>query len=116
MYLMTKWYTVLSYLICVIGLIIQVNEVSNNYFKYTTESKIYITTHEVISAPSMSVCFRKSDILQRDEIKKKRGINLIKPSNASGWNIYRDTVENFTLNMLFDFTPSERHLLNPIKG
>lgn len=116
MYLMKKWYTVLSYLICVIGLIVQVNEVSNNYFKYTTESKIYIITHEVIPAPSTSVCLRKSDILQRDKIKEQLGINLIKPSNAPEWDIYRNTVENFTLNMLFDFTPSERHLLNPIKG
>lgn len=101
-----KVFTVTSLLICSIGLIIQINEVSNNYFKFVTESKVSIVFNELIYIPSLSACFSASDIIKRDQIKEKLNIDLIKPVKDVDWEEYQEKVENFTIKMLFQFTPT----------
>ena len=101
-----KIFTISSLLICSIGLIIQINEVSNNYFKFVTESKVSIVFHEFIYTPSLSACFSVSDIIKRDQIKEKLNIDLIKPVTDTDWEKYREQSENFTIATLFEFTPT----------
>lgn len=92
--------------ICLIGLATQINEVSNKYFAYTTETKISINNHYVISAPQLSACFRVADILKRDLIKKELGIDLIqRPISAADWIKYTQQVDKFTVRQLLEFTP-----------
>lgn len=94
-----------AFIVCSIGLIIQVNEISSNYFRYPTESKISITIHEKIDYPSSSACFRESDILQRDQIKKYLGFNLIKPVTDADWTMYQEQSENLTIEHYLKFSP-----------
>lgn len=101
-----KFYSLSAVVICLIGLAIQINEVSKNYFAYTTESKLSINNHYIISAPQLSACFRVADILKRDLIKKEVGIDLIQnPTSADDWIRYTQQIDKFTVSQLLEFTP-----------
>lgn len=95
-------------LFCSIGLIFHVNEVSLNYFKFETESKVSITTHNIIDSPMLSACFRGFNILKLNEIKKDLGIDMISPTKQIHESMYArftSQIENFTVKNFLDYTP-----------
>ena len=101
-----KFHSLSAVVICLIGLAAQINEVSDKYFAYTTETKLSINNHYVINAPQLSACFRVADILKRDLIKKELGIDLIqRPTSAADWIRYTQQIDKFTVRQLLEFTP-----------
>lgn len=101
--------------ICASGLLLQVNEVSNGYFKFMTESKVQISIHSKIETPSLSFCFYTDSIIRLDQLKVKKFDGMIEgltikdfleltpPSdqifkngssdNICGFGIYKRTLE-----------------------
>lgn len=93
---------------CSIGITFHVNQVIVQYFKYETESKVSITTHNSINPPMLSACFRAFNILKLNEIKKDLGIDLMNPTKQIHETMYArftNEIENFTVENFLDYTP-----------
>lgn len=103
--LQNKIHSLLPSGICFIGLIYQIFEISNNYLRFITDSKVSVATHLEISSPSLSACFQIADILKRDQIKDELKINLTNPATDAEWIEYDDQISDYTIRMLFRFTP-----------
>ena len=82
---------------------LQLIEVSNNYLRYSTESKVKISKHKTISTPKLSLCFREYEILRRDFMKHK--MKNLPPLNIgdTAWGELRN---NITIREIFMNTPS----------
>ena len=84
-----KFVTLTHILLCLMGLMYQILEVSVNHFKYSTGSEIKMYLPLSSSPPSMSTCWRLVDVLKLDVLKVKFGIKLTRVSDPSfKWNDY----------------------------
>lgn len=101
-----KVYYVSSLTICMIGLVVQINEVSNTYFNFETESKLSIVIHEKIRMLAISACFRKYDILDYTRIKERLKINLKKHADNTNWDTFWKMTANLTIANYLEFTPN----------
>lgn len=97
-----------SFLVCLSGLIFQVNEVSNSYFKFATESKVLISAHQNIQVPSISVCFRKYDIVDYRKLEKAKGKTVKRyTSHVDATKLWNE----MTISDYFHFTPKEQEVI-----
>lgn len=88
--------------ICITGLILQLIEVSNKYFRYSTDTKVTISKHRIIHRPYISVCFREYEILNIDFMENMFGSTKIDYIKDSSWSRMRG---NITIKELFGHTP-----------
>ena len=102
MYSLSTLYTLISITICCTGLLVQVYEVSLKYFKFITDTKVSIGIHTHVDTPSMSVCFRKSDIMKHEKLRDVFGIKLKRPILNYDWLEYE---RNMTIRNFFQYSP-----------
>lgn len=97
--------------ICLLGLMWQLIEVSIEYFKYETSTGIRMLFPDDVTFPDISVCLRYTDILDFDELNKQTERTF---SFTTDDKIVRRYQENLTLNEIFNFTPSVNQSLTSI--
>lgn len=102
----SKYFVILSWTICVLGLVLQVNEVSISYFKFQSDSRVKVAPHFNIKVPSTSICFRVVDIIQPSKIKSKWRTKIYKFGHRLfNWKKFGNFRMNTSVGELFDYTP-----------
>lgn len=98
--------------ICSIGLMYQIESVSERYFEFRTKTLINMVLQSKVGYPSVSICFRFNDMLDREKIKKYKNIKL-KHWSEPGYDndkFFSNTM-NLTVSEIFNFTPMEDNVL-----
>ena len=113
-----KWQTLykrilasLYIVICLVGLMWQLIEVSIEYFKYETSTGIRMLFPDDVTFPDISVCLRYTDILDFDELNKQTDRSY---SFTTEDKMVRHYQENLTVNQIFSFTPNVNETLDGI--
>lgn len=110
-----KVYFLLTYLVCSVGLIVQVNQVSQTYFEYATRTRVNLFPHFDIRVPSLSACFRVADVIRIDDIKREKGLSIENISLAGvhqdPWHSYYESVKDLSVADIFEYTPDEGTIL-----
>ena len=96
-------------LICTIGLMVQVIDVTQRYLQYPTKTLIQMEVALKIKMPSLSVCFRSDGLLKRSLIKDMKGITL--PITDANWTAYYEALEKLSVKDLFHFSPQANEIL-----
>lgn len=109
---------ILAVVLCLIGLIEQVQHVSQRYFEYRTRTIIKFSVQTYAHYPSVSICFRYHDILNRTRVKENYKHLILKKWNEDGYNpvFYYEQTKNLTISEMFKFTPEANTVLNPKIG
>ena len=71
--------------VCAVGLLFQVNEVSVHYFAYETQSRVSAAPHYSLKLPSLSACFRINDVVDLNRIKEEFKINVFDSNGKRNW-------------------------------
>lgn len=99
------------------GLGYQVNEVSESYFKYPTQSKVVVIPHFSLKVPSLSACLRVADVIKVEEINRDLNLNLFHPTELwSSWTEWTERTQTLTLGDRLKYTPRIDELLDPKTG
>lgn len=96
-------------LVCMIGLIVQVTDVTNRYLEYRTKTLIEMELPVRIQMPKLSVCFRSDGLLKKDAIRRTK--NIIIPEGSKNWTAFYLEVEKLSVQDMFDYTPSPSEVL-----
>jgi hypothetical protein len=100
---------ILLIILSMIGFVIQVTQVSRQYFKYTTTTVVtFVRPHTVKNHP-VAVCIRYSDILDKDALFKETGIRM----RPLAW--LQDAIEDedkLTIRQVMDYTPAAEHVID----
>lgn len=96
--------------ICTIGFGTQVFEVGDRYLKYQCKSLIHMEFPLSISMPSLSVCFRASEIYNRTLIEESKNIEY--PKASPNWTSFYRILEKFSVKDIFDYTPKTDEVLS----
>lgn len=109
MILLQRFLWIFITIICSIGLIIQIENVSIRYFSFKTRAVANMIIPIEGTYPDLSVCFRYVDILNGSKVNEKYDrINIVKYFEP-GYDMkksYLDT-KNLTIKEIFEFTPEE---------
>ena len=114
---------------CALGLALQVNQVSQLYFKFMTSTEVTVSPPIEMSPPRVSFCWRYIDILMAEKLKAKNWTNFqwfgnddhdkgadrkidwqtvdwdtVRPFDTTS-NLYKIVENNLTLREIFDMTP-----------
>ena len=92
-----------------IGLIVQVTDVTDRYLEYRTKTLIEMELPQRIQMPKLSVCFRSDGLLKRDAIQRAK--NIIVPEGSKNWTAFYLAVEKLSAQDMFDYTPSPSEVL-----
>ena len=96
-------------ILCLLGLIWQVYEVSVLYFKYDVVTRVSNDVPQNLQVPSFHACFRYADIVNFEQINQFLGTNWTFDPVAKD-HILRMQRE-LTVRQIFDSTPSEANVL-----
>ena len=95
-------------MVCVIGLLYQIIEISTSYFAFDATTTVTMEMPNKVDIPALSVCWRYGDIIDLDALRRKNSeIPVFDFTNDetiknSGW-----TVQSMaTVRQVYDFTPS----------
>ena len=103
----------LSVIICSIGLFLQIKEVSDIYFRYSTQSKVVVLPHFTIRVPSLSACLRLADIIKLEEVNSDLKMDLVRPNmQIATWNRWVNKVSNLSIGDRLKYTPNVGEVLN----
>lgn len=90
------------FLLAVSGFTVHVAIISMDYFEYKTVNKINVSTEDELPIPSLSLCFRYVDLL--DRVKgQEYGIGKTIHKTTSEFN---DDMGKLTVKQIFDLTPA----------
>ena len=92
---------ILFVVVCSAGFLYQAAEVSLEYFKYSTTTKVFLHMDNDFSNPSVVFCVRYTDILDRRDYKKY-GIN---PSLSYDYKDWASDMSKLTIKDIFHLTP-----------
>lgn len=104
--------TVVYWLGCLSGFVFQAKEVCKVYFAFKTSTSISLTTPQDIPTPSVSVCIRYVDILNRSN-HEKYGLAKGPPTGGddTSWKRVFDECSRLTIKEIFELTPSPSDML-----
>ena len=97
-----KVMTIIYYIFCAIGFVLQFSQVCQVYFAYTTSSKIQVSSNDVYKYASLGVCFRSHRNLNRSNYKQYG----IKPELTEEKEDLENEMSTFTIKDFFALTPS----------
>ena len=100
-------------LLCAIGLIVHMSLITIDYLRYDTVTSVYIEFPIIVHSPALSVCFKYTDLIDRDWLINTYGQRLGFNANSKpSWAIIRAIRMNITMNDIFQRTPSARECCN----
>ena len=94
-------------LLCFVGFVYQVIEISQEFFAYRTTSKIILRVDNKIIDPSIIFCTRCTDILDRSNYQH---YGIYAKSNFNYTEVLSD-VSKLTIKDIFDLTPAPEHVM-----
>lgn len=108
MQLSLKLYSFSVTLTCTIGLIVQLNEVSQDYFRYQTETKVATVPQFLTKFPILSACTKLMKVIKPDKWEKMFGRKYYQSDHPNfSWPFW-DEMMNYRITIadIFDLTPS----------
>ena len=93
-------------IICAVGLLAQVNEVSIHYFAYETQPRVSAAPHYTLKVPSLSTCFRINDVLDLNHIRKQYRINSFDSNGKQNWTKKNSIRSNVPLKNILQMAPA----------
>ena len=103
-----KLFSVFFVLCCLAGFLYQAIEISIDYFSYKTTSKVFLYTDKKHSNPSIILCTRYTDILNRSR-HHEYGIHPFRSDRKSMWG---DDMSKLTIKDIFDLTPDPKEVIH----
>lgn len=98
-------YSLPYWLLCVAGLLLQATQLTNDYLRYETASKIHVEFSEFIDPPLISVCTLVGEIIDvENAVKSKLKFDHV-------WQFHADVFNNITLRQMFEMTPTADDVL-----
>ena len=99
--------------ICSLGLLFQIGQVSERYFRYGTGTIVNLFVPEEIYYPWMSVCFEYNDLINRSLFRSKYNVTL-KYWHDTGYNgtEFNEQTKKLTVSQMFELTPSVDDILD----
>lgn len=97
------YHRLLPALICLTGFMIQVIEVSRLYFRYSTQTEVGVFVADELEPPSLSVCFRYIDILNRTRLSQELKIHVKSPIRVTEDIHYIQSL--LRIKDIFEFSP-----------
>ena len=110
MFLSKNSYTLIIFIACFIGLFYHIEQVSENYFTFTTDSKTTVTKHTIITVPSVSACFPKLELLKMDKLNTMMNLSFGSSTSLDDWAMNLGKTESLTVRDYFDITPKENEV------
>ena len=92
--------------LCSLGLLIQINEVSVQYFAFETRSRVYVTPHFNIKIPTLSACLRIVDIINLTSVENDHKLRLINQDKSVNWTAEKMFSRTVPLKYIWKETPS----------
>ena len=102
-----KWGGWIYYAICLIGFIVQLSSVCDQFFKFQTSSRIEVSTEDQYKYQTLTICFNHKDIMNRTEYRKYNISKTFQEAILHGDN----ELSNLTVEQLFRLTPKEENLI-----
>jgi hypothetical protein len=103
-----KSFSILFKILCLLGLVYQVLQVSYYYFRFITTSRVAYEIHEIEFYQTMVVCPRTMDVLDRSEENvKKYGI----AAQREGFKYPLEVLSTLTTRDMFHLTPKTDKLI-----
>ena len=96
--------------LCSLGLLIQINEVSIQYFAFESQSRVYVTPHFNIKIPALSACLRIVDIINLTSVENDHKLRLINQDGSINWTADSIFMRTVPLRYIFSQTPSINEL------
>lgn len=93
---------------------IQIEQVCDNYLKFTTDSKTSVTKQVTISVPSVSACFPKLELLKMDKVSSMMNLSFGETTSMDDWAANLERTEGLTVRNYFDITPKENEVFRTI--
>lgn len=95
--------------ICVCLCFQQIFEVTNDYFEYRVTTKVKVRFPEVIYTPSVTLCFRLTDLINLTLFNEKYGMSIKKHPKGTPIPVKeRIQIQSaITMGDIFDMTPSQ---------
>lgn len=90
-------------LICVLGFVWQVSNVSSSFFQYKTTSKVLLNSREAETLPQLQLCFTYSDILDWDRVNRQSGTKYSRTDNEAEIRVIQS---NLTIAQILDNVPA----------
>lgn len=111
-------FRIIAITICTLRLLEQVQHVSQRYFEYRTRTIISVMIPAEDEYPSISLCFRYHDMLDRHKITIKYPHLKLKRYRDPKFDSQKffEATANFTISELFNFTANVDGILAPEKG
>ena len=103
-----KLFSVVFVLCCLAGFLYQAIDISIDYFSYQTTSKVFLYTDKKHSNPSIILCTRYTDILNRSR-HHEYGIHPFRSDRKSIWG---DDMSKLTVKDIFDLTPDPKEVIH----
>ena len=99
-------------ILCSFGVLEQISNVSQRYFQFRTKTIVEMTIIQLAKYPSVSICFRYHDLLDREEFNNKYQSIKIKKWNDPGFDYqeFYEQTKNVTISEMFKLTPSEKRI------
>ena len=96
------------------GFVLQVLQVSLQYFAYATTSVVWLVVPDALAWHDVTICIRYSDILDIESLERETGI-LYKRAPGSTGAAFQDAVENeskMMIKYIFDYTPKASDVID----
>ena len=99
--------------ICSLGLLYQVEEVSDRYFRFETGTVVTLLVPDEIRYPWMSVCFEYHDLINRSLFRTKYNVTLkyFREADFDGFEFSEQT-KMLSISQMFQLTPSIEDVLS----
>ena len=102
-----RYYNIVFYSMCTIGLVYQIIQVCINYFNYTTTTKVEVLTTDFYKYQSLSICFGYLRFLNRTNHKKYG----FKPTLEGVFQDSLNQLSILTIKQIFELTPSKESFI-----
>lgn len=111
--LIRRMISLIFYSICITGFLYQVERMSSMFFQYKTSSTVQHVMHARLSAPTISLCIRYTDIVDWDKLYQDHRIRerMHRPSH------FKDLMHGqslLTIRDILDYTPNVTDILTDV--
>lgn len=100
----------ISLFVSLIGCTVQVIDISQRYFRYSTKTNVEIQIVTKLEPQAVSICWVITEILQPDMILSRFGIDITSYGKIDKKKMYQ-LLENMTISDIHDMTPPNISLL-----
>ena len=98
------------------GLIIQIYQISDRYFKFKTSTKIKIENPDFVTIPKLSTCWELEDMLDYTALGQELNITFPDREAEDSDELYFESIKQLQLQNYFDFTPGNESILQNSSG